>query len=793
MPFQSPPPARPNVWLRPWLAMCLALVAAVIAVDLSADDVSIVALLAAAPLLAALRLHLRPVALVGVLASAGALFLGVHHVILTLGSDELQRVLIVIGCSAVAMLLARRREQLDVRLALKNAEAQARRLSFEAIFSSNLDAIAIVDDHRRFLEVNAAACELYGLDRDELVGRHTDDFSLMNAAERDSAWLTFLQHGQFRADLPLRRADGTVLTVDYACKSHFLPGRHLVQVRDISSRRRREQHDRLLSEVSGLLVASLDWERTLQQVAEAATPLLADWCAVDLLDPSGALRPVAVAHQDPATLELAARQRTLQPARSAQGGAVAQVIATGRSALHEQITDQAIIAEARDEQHLKLLRSAQMRSAMIVPMIARGRTLGAITLVSSTSGRAFDREDLALAEDLAGRCALALDNARLYREREAQARTLQQSLLPPALPDVPGLLLASAYMPAGEGNEVGGDFYDAFAVGDGRWVLALGDVCGKGAEAAAVTALVRYTIRALAARHQHPSQLLAEVNDAMLRQRDDGRFVTLAVGYLTPCQDGAGGQLELALGGHHEPVLTGRDGAQRRVGRRGSLLGVLDQVTFHDELVELGPGDSLLLFSDGVVERRIDGRAREDDQALEITLQRLAASCDPQIVVDQVVDEVLSSQGGAAFDDVTLLALRAPHPADRDLLSAQLPADPQSVAPVRRTVERMAQRTASVDSGALALALSELAANAVRHSAGNGYQVALRRTEVDGLRLQVTSDGEADLHAALPDESATGGRGLWLVESMAARWGVERADRRTIVWCEFDPVDPIGG
>src|SRR5216684_7891933 len=135
-----------------------------------------------------------------------------------------------------------------------------------------------------------------------------------------------------------------------------------------------------------------------------------------------------------------------------------------------------------------------MTSALVVPMVARQRTLGAITLVSSTEGRHFDAGDLAKAEELGRRAGLAVDNARLYSERSRVAQTLQASLLPRALPHIPGIELASRFRPAGEGLEVGGDFYDVFPAAGGNWMAVIGDVCGKGAEAAGLTALARYTV-----------------------------------------------------------------------------------------------------------------------------------------------------------------------------------------------------------------------------------------------------------------------------------------------------------
>ena len=160
---------------------------------------------------------------------------------------------------------------------------------------------------------------------------------------------------------------------------------------------------------------------------------------------------------------------------------------------------------------------------MLAPMTLRDRVLGVISFVSAESGRRFDEHDLALAEDLALRAAAAVENARLFETASAIAQTLQTSLLPPVLPELPGMELAAAYLPAGKGYEVGGDFYDVFNTADDQWYLVIGDVCGKGAEAAAVTALARYTIRAAAVRRRSPAAILRWLSDAMLQQAERRR------------------------------------------------------------------------------------------------------------------------------------------------------------------------------------------------------------------------------------------------------------------------------
>ena len=193
--------------------------------------------------------------------------------------------------------------------------------------------------------------------------------------------------------------------------------------RDVTERKRAEDTARFLAAVNLELTRTLDYRETLRRVAELAVPTLADWCVVDVLDEDGELQRLAVAHVDTSKIELAERVQAEYPPdpKAAQG--VHAVIRTGRPQLLPEITDTQLEAAARDPIHLNMLRALQLRSAMTVPMIARGRTLGAITLVGAESGRRYTTEDLALAEDLALRAALAIDNARLYREAQDQAET----------------------------------------------------------------------------------------------------------------------------------------------------------------------------------------------------------------------------------------------------------------------------------------------------------------------------------------------------------------------------------
>jgi serine phosphatase RsbU (regulator of sigma subunit) len=288
-------------------------------------------------------------------------------------------------------------------------------------------------------------------------------------------------------------------------------------------------------------------------------------------------------------------------------------------------------------------------------MTTRGRTLGALTFVSARSGRRFDEQDVELAQELARRCATAIDNARLYSDRAYIARTLQQSLLPVELPDVPGVEAAARFRPTGEGNEVGGDFYDMFETGDRGWTVVMGDVCGKGPDAAAVTALARYTLRAAAMRERLPSRSLAVLNEALLRQRDDRRFCTVAAAYIEKLAHGA--RAGISVGGHPLPLLLRVDGSVTTVGAPGTLLGIVPDPDLEDRAVTLEPGDSLVFYTDGVIESRMSSSGDLDERRLA----ELLATCAGQgadAIAAKIEEAAVLSQNGRPRDDIAVLVLR---------------------------------------------------------------------------------------------------------------------------------------
>ena len=401
-----------------------------------------------------------------------------------------------------------------------------------------------------------------------------------------------------------------------------------------------------------LAAVTTDYEATLREVARVAVPTVADWCTFTLVEPQG-LRTVAVAAADPELEAVADEMIERYPPRADSPIGAAAAIRTGRSQMIPEVTDEMLSQVAAEPEQLELLRRLGLRSGMTVPLRARGRTLGALTLVSAESGRQFGEDDLRLAEVLAQRASLAVENARLYEERSHIARTLQRSLLPPALPDIPGLELAARYRAAGAQNQVGGDFYDVFHGPDDTWTLLIGDVAGKGPEAAAVTSLTRHTLRAMTLRGAGPRECLDLLNGALLNEPAvAGRFCTVLYARLK-ARDGGGFDMTVATGGHMPPRILRAGGTLERLELRGSIVGGLRTPRFAESETTLDPGDVLVLFTDGATELR-----GHDPGVGERLLDELLEGCAgaPAAAIAEAIERhAVESQEGDPRDDVAIL------------------------------------------------------------------------------------------------------------------------------------------
>lgn len=424
---------------------------------------------------------------------------------------------------------------------------------------------------------------------------------------------------------------------------------------DITAQRRRDVAQRLLDQASHELARSLDWDATIARIAQLAVPTMADWCAVDIAEGDGSFSLVALAHVDPERVAWAYDLRRRFPIDPDDPSGVAAVFRTGVPELIPEITQEMFDAAAiEDPELIEVIERLQLSSVMLVPLIARGRTLGVLQMVWAESGRHYDEEDLRTAQRLAERAALALDNARLYQERVHLADVLQARLLPGRLPAVPGFDIAARYLPA-QAAEAGGDFYDLFEMDDGTWKAVIGDVCGRGPSAAALMGFVRFTLRAVSRQDTSPSQALVKVNRALVEElRDDpGGFCTAAIIRLAIGQ-GHVARATVAVAGHPLPMVLRPGAALSEVGAPGDLLGVMEDISVSDSSIDLELGDTLVMVTDGVLEA-----SREPDwvrETLHPFLIGLSGSSAEDIAA--AIEQMTSRTSERRSDDIAVLVLK---------------------------------------------------------------------------------------------------------------------------------------
>jgi PAS domain S-box-containing protein len=413
---------------------------------------------------------------------------------------------------------------------------------------------------------------------------------------------------------PIRAGSGDVL---YA----------VTTIEDVTAVKQDEFEQTLLADAAEALASAPDYRSALESFSQTVVPRLADRCSLSVPTPRGGIERIAAADHDPAMLERDRRLREGQGGDPLRSVGLAEVLRTGRP----------LVTEFGAEQ--------TPGWALLEPITAADETIGVLCLINRAGRRPFSSVDKALAQKLAWRAGVALLNAKLASERAEIAETLQRELLPPLLPEVSGWSMAAMYRPAGAQNRAGGDFYDVFEGRQG-WVVVLGDVQGHGAKAAALTAMVRYTIRTAAMLE---GDILAALDllNAELRSRDDPRLCSaVCVSF------GSQQEATVVSAGHPLPLLVS-DAAVREVGRPGSLLGALEDPHWSPARFEVSQGDELVIYTDGVIEA---GRAGErfGRERLDSLLRRTGGPGDTV----QRVGEALDAFAETIQDDAALLVLR---------------------------------------------------------------------------------------------------------------------------------------
>jgi PAS domain S-box-containing protein len=568
-----------------------------------------------------------------------------------------------------------------VALVLANArllgELSTTRAWLDGVLGSLAAAVTVQDQDGSTVYANDAAAQLLGVtSRDAVIAARPGELAArFSITDEDGRPLTLAdfpgartlagEHAEPLVTRTVERATGRgYWLLTKASLLQDASGTYAVNIiEDITEAKEAELRQRFLAQAGQVLAASLDYQSTLERIAALAVPGLADWCAVDLLDEHGQFELVALAHTDPEKVAMGREMRRRWPPDPAGETGMPAVARGGPAELHTRITDEMLVSAIDDPELLEALRSVGMRSVMIVPMRAGEQPFGAITFVAADSGRVFDADDLAFAQDLALRAATAVQNARLYAEQVRVAQTLQASLLPEHLPALPGWEGSASFEAGEEGAEVGGDFYDIAPTAGGHLVF-LGDVTGKGVDAAALTALVRHSVRTAARFDPRPAAVMRLVNEILL-ERARIAPVTLVCALIVT--EGGETRLTVSAAGHPPPLLK-RDRTVRELGRHGVLLGALDGVEWAEDTVVVEPGDVIVLYTDGVT----DTHGEHERFGPERLAAAVAEAPDaPPLLLGHLEAALRAFEVGSPADDRAVLVLR--HSADRELAAAAEP------------------------------------------------------------------------------------------------------------------------
>ena len=381
-------------------------------------------------------------------------------------------------------------------------------------------------------------------------------------------------------------------------------------------------------------------------------PELAELCVIDLVRRDGWVGDSIVGAANPAAAPILEEIRRRAPLDPRGQHPVAQVLRAGRPMVWSDLTVPDVLQTVvQNDEHRRLIEEANYRSAAVAPLVARGSTLGTLSLLHTSTDLSYDVEDLQLLAELADRAALALDNARLFEERDRIAQNLQRGLRPPEPPYVLGLDLSVVFDPYGEGMEIGGDLYDILPTDDGCWIV-IGDVAGKGSAAAGVAVALRHSMRGLARQIDEPTELLTQLNEMLLEGRSLNDFATAVLMRLR--RDGEHWHFSLATAGH-PPVIHVKQGGPVALGG-GAVLGAWANSPLGRHQGELRPGETLILATDGWFEAG-PAETHVGGEALG-TLAHSFADLDLADMTEALRQDAISRSGGPLRDDMVVLAVR---------------------------------------------------------------------------------------------------------------------------------------
>ncbi len=612
-----------------------------------------------------------------------------------------------------------------------------------------------------------------GFENQWLAAIHRDDFQASRQALSDG----IRSHSSFAFELRLRRADG----VDRWFRAHVSPldGAHantrgwLGICTDIDDYKRRDQQIAFIAKAGEVLAESLDLQATLDRLLTIVVPELGDWAAIDLFDESDRLKTAAVIHADPGKMRLVERLLGRYNHDPRVEPEIAAALRKNRPLILRDVSDE-LIKKAAASILLPVIRELGARSTVTVPLCTRGRTIGSLVAYWAETPRRYEEEDLPLFEELAKRAAASIENARLYeREREIAAE-FQRAALPISLPQVADVHFAGIYVPANNRELLGGDWYDALRLSDGRIVVSIGDVAGSGLSAAVIMSSMRQVIRGVAQVYADPIAML-DAADRTLKIEHPDMFVTAFVGVFDPVAR----TLTHASAGHPSPLLRDVTGAVTALGSSGLPLGL--RVRGETAAVTLLPTSALVVFySDGLIEAEHDIIRGYDRLIAAISQSQIANSSNPAAALYRAVLKAGSN------DDVVVLTLRLDAPSEANgyagarALRWSFDTNDFRVARRARHSFVAALRDGGLrgkDLDAAEVVFGELLGNVVRYAPGQ-IEIVLDRSQGSPV-LHVLDRGPGfTLVPKLPsDLLSERGRGLYLVWSLAEDFNVtERYD-----------------
>ncbi|MFJ8026791.1 SpoIIE family protein phosphatase [Streptomyces sp. NPDC096311] len=565
---------------------------------------------------------------------------------------------------------------------------------------------------------------------------------------------------------------------------------------DITEQHWARKRLQLIAEASKRIGSTLDVTRTAQELADMAIPEFADFMSVDLLtslndmhEPPPMVPPAGqtlmlrrVAHQSvqPGSPEavIALGKVDAYP----EGSPPAETIRSGRSALYRMTDPGAAEWIARDPLRSASVRDFGTHSMMMVPLAARGTTLGVAAFIRHRHPEPFRQDDLVLAEELASRAAVCIDNAQRYARQRDTAVTLQRSLLPQRLPEQAAVDVASRYLPAGGRAGVGGDWFDAIPLSGARVALVVGDVVGHGIHASATMGRLRTAVRTLADIDLPPDELLTHLDDLVSRlstEANAGNAETtgdVGATCLYAVYDPVSRRCSLARAGHPLPLIL-------RPGGNAELLDIpagpplgLGGLPFEVAEVDVPQGSLLALYTDGLVESR--------DLDIDDGISRLSQALNrPALSLDALCDTVLATLlPEPSADDVALLIARTQALDASHVATWQVEPDPAAVAEVRKAAVRQVEEWGLTDAVFVTeLVVSELVTNAIRYAEP---PIQLRLIHDRSLICEVSDTSSTAPHMRRARTYDEGGRGLLLVAQLSERWGTRHTTRGKIIWAE---------